>query len=86
MKNKNKSWFTYILLCDGKTFYVGITDSLEERLQEHKEEKSFYTSQFSDIKLVYFEKYSSKILAAKREKQIKGWRREKKIILIKGEL
>lgn len=74
----------YILLCDDKFFYVGITNNIKNRINEHKNGKSFYTSKFSNIKLVYFEKFSQKTIAAKREKQLKGWTREKKIKLIKG--
>jgi predicted GIY-YIG superfamily endonuclease len=49
-------YFIYILLCNQKTYYVGITDNLERRLNEHKNKKSFYTKQFSDINMVYSEK------------------------------
>ncbi len=79
-------YFLYILLCDQKTYYVGITDNLERRLSEHKNKKSFYTKQFSDIKLVYTEEIKNKNLAEKREKQIKGWSFAKKDALVKGEI
>lgn len=75
-------YFTYILLCNQKTYYVGITDNLERRLSEHKSKKSFYTKQFSDVELVYSEKVKNKITAEKREKQIKGWSNAKKKALI----
>lgn len=80
------SFFVYILLCDQKTYYIGITDNLERRLKEHRDKKSFYTKQFSDIKLVYTEKVKNKVVAEKREKQIKGWSRAKKMALIKGSI
>jgi len=79
-------YFIYILLCNQKTYYVGITDNLERRLKEHKSKKSFYTKQFSDIKLVYSEKVKNKTTAEKREKQIKGWSFAKKRALIKGNI
>jgi len=78
--------FTYILLCDQKTFYVGITDDLRRRLLEHNNKKSFFTKKFSEIRLVYCEKYKNKIEAAKREKQLKGWSRAKKQMLLDGKL
>ena len=77
-------YFIYILLCNQKTYYVGITDNLERRLREHKSKKSFYTKQFSDIKLVYSEKVKNKATAEKRERQIKGWSSAKKKALIEG--
>lgn len=79
-------WFVYLLLCDQKTFYTGITDDLNARITQHKNKKSFFTKKFSDIELVYCERYSSKYLAAKREKQIKGWNQAKKKMLIDGKL
>ena len=80
----NSDWFVYLLLCDQKTFYVGITDKVEERLGKHQNKQSFFTKKFSDIKLVYCEKHPNKYIAAKREKQIKGWSRKKKEALIAG--
>ena len=79
-------WHTYILLCDKKTFYVGITNNLDERLMEHKNKESFFTKKFSDVELVYKEQFSDKFEAAKREKQIKGWSHKKKEMLINKSL
>jgi putative endonuclease len=71
-------YFTYILLCDQKTYYVGCTSDLPKRLLEHKSKLSFYTSQFSDIEMVYLETFPTLILARRREKQFKGWSHAKK--------
>lgn len=79
-------WYVYMLLCDQKTFYVGITDNPGQRLKEHREKKSFFTKKFSDIKFVYCERYPNKTKAAEREKQIKGWGRAKKQMLLDGKL
>jgi len=75
-----------MLLCDQKTFYVGITNNPKERLTEHIKGKSFFTKKFSNIQLVYCEQYIGKQKAAMREKQIKGWSRAKKQMLIDGRL
>jgi len=75
-----------MLLCDHKTFYVGITDKPKERLENHKNKKSFYTKKFYDLKLAYCEIYPNKSQALKREKQLKGWSRAKKQMLIDGKL
>lgn len=79
-------WHVYLLLCDQKTFYVGITDNPKERLLEHRNKKSLFTKKFSDIEFGYCENYPGKHLAALREKQIKGWSRAKKQMLIDGKL
>ena len=83
--NTSNNWFVYILLCDEKMFYVGITDNLTDRFSKHKNKQSFYTKQFSHLELVYCERYISKYKAAKREQQIKGWSHAKKQKLITGE-
>lgn len=79
-------WYVYLLLCDQKTFYVGITDNLGNRITSHKNKQSFFTKKFSDIELVYCEKYISKTEAAIREKQLKGWSSAKKQQLLLGGL
>ena len=75
---KMESYFTYILLCNQKTFYVGVTNNLDKRLKEHQSGASQFTSQFSDIKLIYFKEYPTLLLARRREKQLKGWSHAKK--------
>lgn len=82
----DENWFVYMLLCDQKTYYVGITPNLRNRIQEHKNKLSFFTKKFSDLKLIYCEKYDDKFEAVKREKQLKGWSRAKKQKLINGNL
>lgn len=72
------NWYVYLLLCDQKTFYVGITNNIKSRLTSHKNKQSFFTKKFSDIKLVYCEKYFGKTEAAVRERQLKGWSNAKK--------
>lgn len=81
-----QAWFVYMLLCDEKTFYIGITNNLIERLQEHRSGDSFFTKKFSRIEVVYCEKYPTKHQAVLREKQIKRWSRSKKQMLIDGKL
>ncbi len=75
-----------MLLCDKKIFYVGITKDIDKRLKEHRDKKSFFTKKFSCIELAYCEKYDSKSKTTDREKQIKGWNRAKKQMLIDGKL
>ena len=75
-------WNVYILNCDKKTFYVGITNNIDSRIIEYKNKKSLFTKKFSDLELIYKESFNNKIKAAKREKQLKGWSRIKKQNLI----
>lgn len=81
-----KPWFIYMLLCDQKTFYVGITDGFISRFTQHRNKQNISTKKFSAIKFVYAEKYENKYKAAKREKQLKGWSHSKKQMLVDGKL
>lgn len=66
-----------------KVLYTGITNNLERRVYEHKNKlvKGF-TAKYNINKLVYFDYTENVISAISREKQIKGWSREKKNELI----
>jgi len=75
-------WYVYLLLCNQKTYYVGISNDLLNRFLQHISKESFHTSKFSDLRLVYAEKYSDKYEAARREQQLKGWSHTKKQKLI----
>ncbi len=66
-------WFVYMLLCDQKTFYIGISNDIPNRYLQHKNKQNISTKKFSDLTLVYAEKYPTKYEAAKREQQFKGW-------------
>ena len=81
-----KDWFVYLLLCDRKTFYVGITDDVARRFAAHQSKRSFFTRKFSDLLLVHCERYPNKQIAARREKQLKGWSRAKKQMLLDRKL
>lgn len=67
------------------TFYVGVTNNLERRVRQHKNNESDFTSRYNLYCLVYFEIISDIGTAIKREKQLKNWRREWKIKLIQLE-
>jgi len=79
-------WYVYILECDKRIYYVGLTDDIERRINQHKKRQSFYTKQFSNIELVYKEKHRSRKDAEKREVQLKKWSVAKKKALVAGNL
>ena len=79
-----KSYYTYIMSNRFDiTLYVGVTDDLERRVLEHKTRQfPGFTKKYNCEKLVYYESFSDIDQAIDREKQIKGWRRERKDELI----
>ena len=65
-----------------RALYIGVTTDLGRRLEEHRLGLSIHTARYNITKLVYIESYDTAPDAIEREKQIKRWRREKKIALI----
>lgn len=63
--------------------YIGITNDLERRIYEHKKKlNEGFTKKYNLHQLVYYEETDDIGIAIGREKELKGWRREKKIRLI----
>lgn len=78
------SYFVYMLRCNDETFYVGCTNNLNRRLQEHNGSKkgAHYTKLRRPVLLVYQETYETLSQARKREIEIKSWKREQKMKLV----
>ena len=78
------SYYTYIMTNQSNTtLYIGVTNNIERRALEHIEGfGAAFASKYKINKLVYFERYTEVLDAIKREKQLKGWKREKKVMLI----
>jgi putative endonuclease len=77
------NYFTYIVASRSHTLYIGVTGDLSKRVFEHKwREHEGFTARYNCDRLVWFESYQDVTTAITREKQLKGWRREKKIALI----
>jgi putative endonuclease len=76
--------YVYILTNrSNHVLYIGMTSDLEGRMFEHREHLvEGFTKTYRVSKLIFYEDYPDPISAITREKQLKGWRREKKIALI----
>ena len=80
-----KIYFVYLLASKSRRLYVGVTNNLERRLYEHKHKLvDGFTKSYNIDRLVFFESTSDVRVAIEREKEIKKWRREKKIALIEA--
>jgi putative endonuclease len=76
-------YFTYIVASRSHTLYIGVTGDLHKRVFQHKwKEFGGFSAQYNCDRLVWFERYQDVTAAIGREKQLKGWRRVKKISLI----
>ena len=78
-------WYVYILLCEDKSLYTGITNNLKKRFVEHKKGLgSKYTRSHKSVRIIHQENFPTKSEALKREAEIKSWSRMKKINMIFG--
>ena len=83
MKRKEHRYYCYILANAPRNFYVGFTNDIVFRVWQHKTKAlPCVTNTWNECRLVYFETWQDVHRAIAREKQIKPWRREKKIALI----
>ena len=79
-----KTYFVYILASKRFVLYIGVTNDLQRRIYEHKHGIfPGFTKKYNVDRLLYYEQFSEIEQAIAREKQLKGWNREKKLNLIK---
>jgi predicted GIY-YIG superfamily endonuclease len=73
------SYFTYIILYSNNKYYVGYTNNPESRYKGHLNKSGAkFTAQNIPIEILWQQKFDAEIDSIEREKQIKGWSREKK--------
>lgn len=78
-------YFTYIMASRSHTLYIGVTGDLRKRVFQHKwKENEGFTARYNCDRLVWFERYEDVDKAITREKELKRWRRSKKIALIES--
>lgn len=78
-----RDYFVYIVASPSRTIYIGVTNDLGRRMQEHKQKLyRGFTAKYGIDRLVHAETYGNISDAIAREKELKAWRREKKIVLI----
>jgi predicted GIY-YIG superfamily endonuclease len=83
---KEMSFYVYILHCSDGSYYVGHTEDLEARLYAHQTGMlPGYTRKRRPVRLVWCDDFPSRDDAFQRERQLKGWSREKKEALIRGD-
>ncbi len=82
----SKTYYVYIMANQSRTMYIGLTNNIRRRVQEHKDGLiEGFTLRYNIDTLVYIESFGDIDSAIAREKQIKRWSREKKLHLINQE-
>jgi putative endonuclease len=80
---RDHKYWVYIVASRTGTLYIGMTNNLYVRVMQHKSgEIDGFSSTYHCDRLVYRESFDDVLIAIDREKQLKGWRRSKKIALI----
>ncbi|MDQ3048663.1 MAG: GIY-YIG nuclease family protein [Bacteroidota bacterium] len=79
-----KYLYVYILKCSDNSYYTGITNNPERRLEEHNQKLNnfSYTASRLPVSMIYCERFTNFELAIRWEKRIKDWSRKKKEALI----
>lgn len=77
-------YYVYMMQSSSRrALYIGMTNNLRRRVFEHKNHRTEgFTDQYNAVRLVYWESWDDVCKAIAREKQMKRWRREKKLWLI----
>jgi len=80
-----RQYWIYILVSgSGNAIYIGVTNNIERRIWEHRNgQGSEFAKKYRATRLVYSEEYDNPNDAIAREKQLKGWRRERKNELVR---
>lgn len=79
-------WFIYILLCIDGSYYIGSSNNVNKRFQDHLNGKGGrYTRSHKPLKLIYQEEFSIKSDALKREAELKKWSKAKKQELVQNQ-
>lgn len=79
-----KPGYTYIMGSPTGTLYIGVTSDLDDRIWKHKHGTfEGFSKKYNCTRLLYYEQHEDIRISISREKQLKGWRREKKLALIR---
>ena len=78
-------YFCYLLRCADGSLYTGVTTDVERRLREHNGTGgSRYTSSRRPVQLAWKEAHADRSSAQRREAEIKGWSRKRKLALVRN--
>ena len=80
-----REYYVYIMASSARTLYVGVTNDLVRRVYEHKQGTGAgFTTKYKITRLVYHDATTDIQAAISREKQLKAWRRSKKVELVES--
>ncbi|MDP3721957.1 MAG: GIY-YIG nuclease family protein [Candidatus Omnitrophota bacterium] len=78
-------WYLYVARCSDSSLYTGITTNLKNRIKRHNAGRgSVYVRSKGSASIIYTETWPDESTARRREIEVKGWSREKKLALIRS--
>ena len=79
----DRTYYVYIMTNRSKTLYIGVTGDIMRRMREHKAHvNAGFTTRYKIDRLVYYERFANPTSAIRRETELKGWLRIRKVKLI----
>jgi putative endonuclease len=82
---QDEPWFCYMLRCRDGSLYVGMTNDVPTRVDKHNRGYGpEFTKKRRAVELIWSQKFSDRSSARKREVELKGWNRKKKLNLVAG--
>jgi len=79
-------FYLYILKCGDGSYYIGHTDDIDKRLNEHLQGAgSAYTRRRQPVEVIYAEAFMNRCDAFEAERRLKGWSRKKKEAFMRGD-
>jgi putative endonuclease len=85
MPSRQWRYYVYIMSSQTRVLYIGVTNFLERRVQQHKDGVgSAFTSRYRVHRLVHYEETSDVYAALERERHLKGWTRARKVALVES--
>ena len=85
MQGEPEPWFCYMLRCKDGSLYVGMTNDAAKRVEKHNRGLGpEFTKRRRPVELIWSQKFADRFMARKKEIELKGWSRNKKLSLIAG--
>jgi len=83
MGSESEPWFCYLLKCCDDSLFVGMTNDVAQRVAKHNQGLGAdYTKRRRPLMLIWSQEFPDQVAARKREVELKGWSRKKKLELV----
>ena len=86
-EDSEEPWFCYMVQCRDGALYVGITNDVDQRVEEHNRRLGpEFTARRRPVRLVWSQEFPDRFAARRKEVELKGWNQQKKLELVANRL